>query len=74
MDYITCETRKNSPKINVLVCEKKCKYAKTCKPYQSYLETTPADFSINEFSHGGESLTSIKSPDSNKDSLVAAGK
>ncbi len=66
MSYITCATRKNSPKINVLVCEKKCQHAETCKPYHSYLEAKPGNFPANDFSHGGEDLTSIKSSDTKK--------
>ena len=74
MSYITCTTRKNSPKINVLVCEKKCQHAETCKPYLSYLETNPVNFSANDFSHGGEDLTSIKNTDTKQDALLTVGK
>ncbi len=74
MSYITCATRKNSPKINVLVCEKKCQHAETCKPYHSYLEANPGNFSANDFSHGGEDLTSIKNSDTKKEALFTVGK
>lgn len=36
MDYITCDRRKNSPQINVLICEKKCQHRNTCSTYLSY--------------------------------------
>jgi len=74
MSYITCATRKNSPKINVLVCEKKCQHAKTCKAYLSHLAANPVNFSANDFSHGGKDLTSIKKTDAKKDALIAVGK
>jgi len=75
MNYITCATRKNAPKINVLVCENKCQHAETCKPYLSYLETTPVNFSANDFSHGGEEdLTSTKSSDTKEEALLTVGK
>ena len=47
MDYITCENRKNSPKINVLICEKKCQEAKTCKAYLNYLQIQSVSASLN---------------------------
>ena len=47
MDYITCEKRKNAPKINVLICEKKCQVAKTCKEYLNYLKLQSVSAVIN---------------------------
>lgn len=74
MDYITCEKRKNSPKINVLICEKKCQYAKNCKSYLNYLKAKPSMVSINECTTAGEDLISIKSSNTKKSSLVTIGK
>ena len=47
MDYITCESRKNAPKINVLICEKKCQEAKTCKAYLNYLQIQSVSSALN---------------------------
>jgi hypothetical protein len=74
MDYITCEKRKNSPKINVLICEKKCGHAKICKPYLNYLKAQSSNAAISECAHTGEDLISIKSSNSKKSSLIAIGK
>ena len=60
MDYITCETRKNAPKINVLICEKKCQHAKTCKPYLNYLKVRSAAAALTDCPMEGEDLLSIK--------------
>lgn len=60
MDYITCETRKNAPKINVLICEKKCRHAKTCKPYLNYLKVRSVTAAITDGPLEGEDLLSIK--------------
>jgi len=59
MDYITCETRKNAPKINVLICEKKCQHAKTCKPYLNYLKVRSATAALKDCPLEGEDLLSI---------------
>ena len=61
MDYITCEKRKNAPKINVLVCEKKCEHAQICKPYLNYLKTKSSKVPINECTSIGKDPISIKS-------------
>lgn len=74
MDYITCEKRRNSPKINVLICEKKCEYAKTCKPYLNYLKAQSSKTSINECSLTGEDLIPIKNSNTKKSSLITVGK
>ena len=59
MDYITCETRKNAPKINVLICEKKCQQATTCKPYLNYLKVRSATAALKDCSLEGEDLLAI---------------
>ena len=58
MDYITCEKRKNAPKINVLICEKKCQEAKTCKGYLNYLQIHSVNAVINGSPPEGENIPS----------------
>lgn len=60
MDYITCETRKNAPKINVLICEKKCQHASSCKPYLNYLKLRSAAAALTTGPLDREDLASIK--------------
>jgi len=74
MDYITCEKRKNSPKINVLICEKKCEHAKTCNPYLNYLKEQSSKASKSEGAPVGDDLISIKSSTTKKSSLLSVGK
>ncbi len=74
MDYITCEKRKNAPKINVLICEKKCEHAKVCKPYLSYLKVKSVTASINGSDAAGEDVISIKTSEIGKTPSLAAGK
>jgi len=74
MDYITCERRKNSPKINVLICEKKCEHAKKCKSYFNYMKVKSSRVPINECTSVVEDLISVKSSHKKKGSLIAVGK
>jgi len=74
MDYITCEKRKNSPKINVLICEKKCEHAKTCESYLNYLKAQSSKASTSECAPAEEDLLSIKSSNPKKGSLLVVGK
>lgn len=60
MDYITCETRKNAPKINVLICEKKCQHAKTCPQYLNYLQVRSAAAVLAACPAEGDNLLAIK--------------
>lgn len=69
MDYITCEKRKNAPKINVLICEKKCQDAKTCKGYLNYLQIHSVSAVINEVPPEGETI-----PTSDQNSPLSVGK
>ena len=57
MEYITCEKRKNAPKINVLICEKKCQDAKTCKGYLNYLQIQCVNAVINGSPQKGEDIS-----------------
>ena len=47
MPYIVCEKRKGSPKVNVEVCRRKCKFADECKPYSRYLDSTVLEHSLD---------------------------
>ena len=40
MPYIICEKRKGNPKVNVEVCQRKCKFMEQCKAYQNYLKAS----------------------------------
>jgi len=74
MMYITCEKRKNAPKINVVICEKKCEHAKTCKPYLNFLQTAPHTATLGETAPEGEGIIALKSSVTKERSLVAVGK
>lgn len=73
MDYITCERRKNAPQINVLICEKKCKYLDTCSSYLSYTKMKAITASLNGCASGTDGLLVMQdAPQTNLPS--AAGK
>jgi hypothetical protein len=73
MDYITCERRKNAPQINVLICEKKCKYVSTCSSYLSYTKMKAITASLNDCTSGTDGLLALQ--DSPRPDLPsAAGK
>ena len=72
MDYITCEKRKNAPKINVLICEKKCQHAEICTAYRGYLKARPLSNVLTEHPYLTEDLAAIKSPLVKKGSPVVA--
>ena len=74
MDYITCEKRKNAPKINVLICEKKCEHAEICKSYLSYLKAKSATVSINECATAGEDIIPGNSSKAGKSPSLVVGK
>jgi hypothetical protein len=35
-DYIFCTKKKNAPRIDVRICEKKCPYKEECQEYLAY--------------------------------------
>jgi hypothetical protein len=35
-DYLFCTRKKNTPRIDVRICEKKCPYKEECKEYLAY--------------------------------------
>ena len=74
MDYITCEKRKNTPKINVLICEKKCEHAEICKSYLSYLKAKSVTVSLNECAPAEEDIISGKNSKIGKSPSLAVGK
>ena len=74
MDYITCEKRKNAPKINVLICEKKCEHAEICKSYLSYLKAKAVTVSINECATAGEDIIPGEISKTGESPSLVAGK
>jgi len=74
MDYITCEKRKNAPKLNVLICEKKCEYAETCKTYLNYLQEHSRKASLSECNSEVEEILTVKSTHMKKSSSLTADK
>lgn len=74
MVYITCEKRKNAPKINVLICEKKCEHAEICKSYLNYLKAKSVAASINECAAAGEDIIPSEGPKIGKSPSFVVGK
>lgn len=74
MNYITCEKRRNAPKINVLICEKKCEHAKTCNPYLNYLQEQSSKLSISECNPEVEEMITVESPSIKKIPSLVVGK
>jgi len=37
-DYIVCHRKRNSPRLNVRVCQEKCPFREDCKAYMDYLK------------------------------------
>lgn len=37
-DYIVCRKKRNSPRLNVRICQEKCPHKNECKEYQAYRE------------------------------------
>jgi hypothetical protein len=35
-DYIFCMRKKNTPRIDIRICEKKCPYKEVCREYLAY--------------------------------------
>lgn len=56
MDYVTCDRRKNSPQINVLICEKKCQHRTTCSTYLSYAKVKSIAASLSNRANGTDEL------------------
>ncbi len=74
MIYITCEQRKNAPKINVIICEKKCVHAKTCTAYLSYLKTVAQNDSLGENKPEAETFIAVHGSSLQHKPLPAASK
>jgi hypothetical protein len=74
MDYVTCERRKNSPHINVLICEKKCQHRNTCSAYLSYAQVKSIAASLGNCITETDELLAIKeSPRHNLPSAAGKG-
>jgi hypothetical protein len=39
-DYIVCHSKRNSPRLNVRICQEKCPLKDECKEYLSYLKAS----------------------------------
>lgn len=74
MDYITCEKRKNAPKINVLICEKKCEHAEICKSYLSYLKAKSVAVSLNKCATASEDVMPGEPSKTEGNTSLALGK
>jgi hypothetical protein len=37
VDYIVCHKKRNSPRLNVRICEEKCPHKNECKEYLAHL-------------------------------------
>lgn len=37
-DYIVCQRKRNSPRLNVRICQEKCPFKEDCKEYMTYLK------------------------------------
>lgn len=73
MDYVTCDRRKNSPQINVLICEKKCKHLNTCSTYLNYTKMKSITAVISGCDSGTDELLVVQ--DAHRPTLpTAAGK
>jgi len=45
-DYIFCTRKKNNPRIDVRICEKKCPYKNECQEYSAYKQRKDDQASI----------------------------
>jgi hypothetical protein len=39
-DYIVCHNKRNSPRLNVRICQEKCPLKNKCKEYMAYMKAT----------------------------------
>jgi len=39
-DYIVCHSKRNSPRLNVRICQEKCLLKDKCKEYMAYLNAS----------------------------------
>jgi len=39
-DYIVCHNKRNSPRLNVRICQEKCLLKDECKEYMAYLKVS----------------------------------
>ncbi len=40
-DYIVCQKKRNTPRLNVQICEQRCPLKSDCKEYLTYLRGRP---------------------------------
>jgi hypothetical protein len=39
-EYIVCHSKRNSPRLNVRICQEKCPLKDECKEYMAYLKAS----------------------------------
>lgn len=42
-DYIVCQKKRNNPRMDVRICERKCLQKEECKEYLAHLRLLPQD-------------------------------
>ena len=40
-DYIVCQKKRNNPRMDVRICERRCSQKEECKEYLAYHRVTP---------------------------------
>jgi hypothetical protein len=46
-DYIVCHKKRNSPRLNVRICQEKCPLKDGCKEYLAFLEAPVAQEQVS---------------------------
>jgi hypothetical protein len=57
VDYIVCQKKRNSPRLNVRVCQEKCPFRDECKEYLNYLKISVKQKEIPLTDEGGSALS-----------------
>ena len=39
-NYVVCQKKRNSPRLNVRICQEKCPLKDECKEYMAYIEVS----------------------------------
>jgi len=42
-DYIVCQKKRNNPRMDIRICERKCPEKEECKEYLAYHRVAPQD-------------------------------
>ena len=46
--YIVCQRKRNTPRVDVRICETKCPFKEGCPEYMAYHNTMIQDKSVNQ--------------------------